>query len=435
MTPSNATPFSLEVITDEFLDEKRKHTDPIADEVIAQIIASGYEEKVNDIFLKLVTNESYHPELFQDLPSEVSQPVIHYFNSTGSLPPWADTQKIKTGETVFSLFGPEIFMLLNVLSLPMCYTCRKGAKVLYMTGRLSDRGGNLDPLIRRLMETAQMVVNTMSPGGLAPGGSGFITLQKVRLIHASIRYFLKHKKYNPKGWDAEVYGEPINQEDLAGTLMSFAPLILNGLKNLDITLTSDQREAYLHCWRIVGYLMGIDDSLLPQTEEENWELSVKILRHQSCQSAEGEELTWSCINFINTLMPGTIFHGVAEYMMWYFFQDMSAATGVDLAATIGIKKREGIKDFVILAISKFLSESISHLEDHSKIIQAISGLFNRLLLQGYLKHYNGGKNIHFFIPPSLCKDWNITEEWHNKLLLTPNILGNRLTWQQQQSKI
>jgi hypothetical protein len=270
---------------------------------------------------------------------------------------------------------------------------------------------------------------------LANGGKGIITLQKVRLIHASIRYFLKHKKYNPKGWDVATYGEPINQEDLAGTLMSFAPVILNGLKNLNVALTKNQREAYLHSWRIIGYLMGIDATLLPQTEEENWELAVKILRHQSCQSEEGEELTFSCITFINTIMPGTIFHGVSEYMMWYFFRDMSSATGIDLASTIGVKERKGIKEFVVLAISKFLSKSISHLEDHSKIIQTISGLFNRLLLQGYLKHYNSGKNIHFFIPPSLCKDWNITEEWQDKFLLTPNILGNRLIWQQQQNRI
>jgi len=416
MSIPNTKPFSLEVVTDDFLEKKRKHADPVADEVIAQIIALGYEEKVNDVFLKLVRNESYHPELFQDLPKEVAQTVTRYFNSTSILPPWADSQKIKTGEMVFSLFGPEIFMLLNVLSLPMCYTCRKGAKVLYMTGRLSDRGGNVDPLTRRLMETAQMVVNAMSPGGLAPGGSGIITLQKVRLIHASIRYFLKHKKCNPKGWDTATYGEPINQEDLAGTLMSFAPIILNGLQHLNVEMTKDQREAYLHCWRIIGYLMGIDASLLPQTEEENWELAIKILRHQSAHSTEGEELTRSCIAFIDSIMPGTLFHGVSEYMMWYFFKDMSSATGVDLAATVGLKERKGIKGLVVMAISKFLSDKISHLQDHSEIIQAVSGLFNKLLLNGYLKHYDGGKNIHFFIPPSLCKDWNVSEEWQNKLL-------------------
>jgi len=428
MNIPNTKPFSLEVVTDDFLEKKRKHADPVADEVIAQIIALGYEEKVNDVFLKLVRNESYHPELFQDLPKEVAQTVTRYFDNTSTLPSWADSRQIKTGEEVFSLFGPEVFMLLNVLSLPMCYTCRKGAKVLYMTGRLSDRGGNIDPLTRRLMETAQMVVNAMSPGGLAPGGKGIITLQKVRLIHASIRYFLKHKKFNPEGWDVETYGEPINQEDLAGTLMSFAPIILNGLKNLSVTLNKEQREAYLHCWRIIGHLMGIDASLLPQTEEDNWELAVKILRHQSAHSAEGEELTQSCITFIDTIMPGTLFHGVSEYMMWYFFEDMSSATGVDLAATIGVKQKNGIKEFVVMAVSKFLSQEVSHLQEHSEIIQAISGLFNKLLLNGFLKHYNGGKNIHFFIPPSLCKDWNIAEEGHDKHLLTPKILGKRLTW-------
>ncbi|NMM47684.1 oxygenase MpaB family protein [Marinigracilibium pacificum] len=433
MTMPLVDSFNLEVINDNFLNEKRKHTDPIADEVIAEIIASGYEEKVNEVFMKLVTNESYNPEMFKDLPDEVYQAVTQYFECTSSLPSWADKEKLKQGEELFSLFGPEIFMLLNMLSLPMCYTCRKGAKVLYMTGRLSDRGGNMDPLTRRLMETAQMVVNTMSPGGLDQGGSGIITLQKVRLIHASIRYFLKHERFNPQGWDTEYFGEPINQEDLAGTLMSFGPIILNGLKNLSIDLSKSQRESYLHCWRVIGHLMGIDMSLLPETEKENWELAVKILKHQSGPSDEGKELTRSCNNFIDTIIPGTVFNGVSEYMMWYFFKDMSKATGIDLASTIGVEERRGVKELLVLTISKFFSKKVSHLQEHSHVIQEISGYFNKLLLAGYLKHFNGGKNIHFFIPPSLRKDWAIEEEWQNRFL-TPSILGNRLAWQQIQNK-
>ncbi len=431
MTTTNPNPFSLKVITDDFLEEKRKHTDPIADEVIAQIIAKGYEKNVNEIFLTLVTNDSYHPELFKKFPDDLANIITSYFDRTSILPKWADNEKLRTGEVVFSLFGPEIFLLLNVLSLPMCYTCAKGAKVLYATGRTSYRGGNIDPLIRRLMETAQMVVNTMSPGGLKAKGNGVVTIQKVRLIHASIRYFLKHAKYNPKGWDVDAYGEPINQEDMAGTLMSFGPIILNGLKNLNVELTENQKEAYIHCWQVIGYLMGVDGSLLPGTEKDSWELATKILKHQSAPSQEGVELTQSAIDFIDAIIPGTIFNGVSEYMMWFFFQDMSAATGVDLAATIGLKEIQGIKERVVMLISKFLSKKISHVQEHSHIVQAISGLFNKLLLRGYLKHYNDGKNIHFFIPPSLCKDWNLHDEWENKLQLTPDILGNRLVWQKQ----
>ncbi len=60
------------------------------------------------------------------------------------------------------------------------------------------------------METSQMVINVMTPGGFEPNGTGIITIKKVRLMHASIRYYLKHPHINQKGWDTSTLGEPIN---------------------------------------------------------------------------------------------------------------------------------------------------------------------------------------------------------------------------------
>ena len=66
-------------------------------------------------------------------------------------------------------------------SLPEAYVCANGAKVLYTTGRMTEQSGNLNVFTRRLMETAQFVINVCSPGGLSDTGSGIITAQKVRL--------------------------------------------------------------------------------------------------------------------------------------------------------------------------------------------------------------------------------------------------------------
>ena len=422
--------FDITQVSTDLLDQKRTITDPLADNVISTIIESGNEEKINDIFLKLVQNENYSPSLFSDLPDEVQGAIQEYFENTSELPDWADRSKIKIGEKVFSLYGPEIFMLLNVKSLSMCYTCAKGAKVLYMTGRLMERGGNVKPLARRLMETAQMIMNVLGPGGFSANGRGIVTMQKVRLIHASIRYFLKHKKFNKEGWDVSKYGDPINQEDLAGTLMSFGPIIVSGLKQLNIELDSEQLDAYMHCWKIVGHQMGVNDDLNPASYEDAWDLAVKILDHQAVYSEEGKALTDSCIEFINSVIPGNIMEDVPAYMMWYFFKDVSEATGKDLPAMIGIEEHHDLKDKFILVLTRFITGTIGKLE-HSHIIQKLSGFFNHLLLQGFVKHYNGGKNVHFLIPPSLKKDWGLTEEWNDKMPITPSIFGNRLMWQQK----
>ncbi|MFY0601465.1 MAG: DUF2236 domain-containing protein [Cyclobacteriaceae bacterium] len=434
MESNQLSPDAFNSISESLLNEKRLKKDPLADNVVAKIISSGYEEKINEVFMALVRNDSYDPSHFSSLPEEIFKIVTNYFEQTSELPDWANSDLIQEGERVFGLYGPEIFMLLNVKSLPLCYTCGKGAKVLFITGRLTEKRGDIDPLARRLMETAQMILNAMSPGGLKKGGAGIITLQKVRLIHASIRYFLTNEKYNKKGWDANEFGEPINQEDLAGTLMSFGPIILSGLSQLNISLSSHQKEAYMHCWKVIGHIMGLDEDLLPDTYEQGWALTKKILTHQSIPSSDGVALTESCIGFMQYMIPGNLLNKLPAYMIWYFFQDISKAVEMDLAAMIGISTHEDKKDHFIMILTRLITGAIGKLE-HSEIIKKLTLHYSKILLQAFLKHYNEGKDVHFFIPPSLQKDWKLTEEWTDKVAITPDILGNRLMWQKKEEGI
>ena len=125
------------------------------------------------------------------------------------------------------------------------------------------------------METAQFVVNVCIPGGLESNGRGIITAQKVRLIHAAIRYYIKRHD-----WPIEEYGEPINQQDMAGTLQSFSTLIIQGLEKMSIDLTLEEKEGYYHCWRVVGFIMGVEEELNPPTYLEGFALGQAILKDQ-----------------------------------------------------------------------------------------------------------------------------------------------------------
>jgi hypothetical protein len=427
------TPFDIKVIDNTALDSYRLMTDPIADNTITKIIESNFEQQINQVMMLMFRNESFEKGMFSSLGPELSAILDSYIETTSKLPAWADLSKIKSGEKLFSLYGPEIFMLLNVSSLPLCYTCAKGAQVLYDTGRLLSHNNDIDPLARRLMETAQMVVNVLSEGGISDGGKGVVTTQKVRLIHASIRYYLKQGQFNDKKWDVDKFGEPINQEDLTGTLMSFGPVILSGLKKLNVTLTEKEIGDYMHCWKVVGHLMGIEESLLPDTYQDGFDLASKILTHQSAQSVAGEALTSSCIQFMNYLVPGNALNEVPGFMMDYFLEDFSKASGVDLSACIGVSSRETKKDKIILSLTKFVVGKISHLEEEG-FIQAISSYFNKKLLEGIIHHFNDGKGVQFFIPPSLQKDWGLTEQWDTRIV-TPGMLGHRLAIQKKKETI
>ena len=394
--------------TDTLLDYKRMQTDPLGDETVAKIIESGYLKHIRDVFTTLTSNSSISEDTFSHLPKGLSVMLHDYFEESAKLPDWVNPSLIEAGEQVFSLYGPEISMLLSVKALPLCYACAKGAHVLAQTGRLSAPNGNINPLAKRLMETSQMVVNVLSPGGMRPKGNGIITVQKVRLIHASIRYFLKHPHAPEQAaWNATHYGEPINQEDMAGTLMAFSALMLDGLRQLGVELSEEEKNGYMHIWKVVGHLLGLHDDLLANTFEEGWALGTTILRRQAAPSKDGKILTEACIEFLQYMVPGTLFDDVPEYMLWYFLQDVGKATGHNISDYLGLEETHNLKAKVFIKLTHLFVHEYSELEEHSGLVRAISGVFNRKLLQGFLNIYNEGKNQHFFIPPSLKTNWKL----------------------------
>ena len=85
---------------------------------------------------------------------------------------------------MFLRYGLTSFGILACASLPECYVLRDVAAVLGTTQRLDAHAR------RRIFETAMMVLAVMAEGGLAPGGGGIRVVQKVRLMHAAVRYLI-----------------------------------------------------------------------------------------------------------------------------------------------------------------------------------------------------------------------------------------------------
>lgn len=373
--------------SEDFLQSKRKICDPIADRAVAKIIEQNSIGAINT----LMRNISHNNDTInmEGLPDE----VVTYFKQTEHLPDWADEKLIKEGEEVYLKHAGSIAFLLCFKSLPECYVCAKGSMVLYYTGRLNEHKGSLDAFTRRIVETAQFVVNMMSPGGLSSRGKGIISAQKVRLIHACIRHYLRHS-----GWDADKYDEPINQEDLTGTLMSFSALVLEGLDMLGIKLTQREKEAYIHCWNIAGYIMGVNEDLLPKNPADAHSLGYAILNHQKQESEQGKVLTKALVDFTHSISANNILHELSDSMMRYLLTD-------EIADMLGVPKvdPQHEKEFSESVIK--LMEYIQNIEEHSMIEQLLARVATKSLVEGMLKHMNKEEDINFFLPPSLTQDW------------------------------
>jgi len=387
--------------------------DPEADAVMKLMIESNQLNTVNRVLFSLKTN-AYDPSPLPPL-------LRDYLDKTSQLPSWTDWNKMKIAQDLYALYGLEISMILFFKSLPESYCCPKGVKVLHSTGRL-----NQDPTFkkftRRIVETSQFVMNVLSHDSFLPEGSAIITIQKIRVIHASIRYYLLSKH----GWDSETYGEPINQEDMAGTLMSFSALVIEGLELLNIHWTDAEKDAFIHTWNVTGYILGVDPSVLPKDYKEATQMGYQIFDDQKGYSMEGQELTQALIEFIHYILPGNMFDGVAETLIAYFI-------GSDKIGYLGLKQEEGFFEKKLPVILRFVSGYTGEIKDHSAIIQSLVKPFARLILNGILLSYNDHKGPAIMIPPSLQANWKLGTDWETKPL-GPEILGLRLAIQKKINK-
>ena len=366
----------------------RQLTDPTADKVIADIIEQDQVNGINNLFQNLRDNDDFEEV---DLPEIIKD----YFRKTAVLPEWADEHLVAIGQEVFAAYGPQVSLLLLCKSLPEAYACANGALVLFNTGRMMEHNGNVKAFTRRLMETSQFVMNVCSPEGLEPNGAGIVTAQKVRLIHAAIRYYL----INRNNWDSEKHGKPINQMDMAGTLQSFSTLVLQGLDILKIQLTEKEKEGFYHCWRIVGHIMGVEDYLVPATHQGGTELGEAILQDQLEASKEGKELTKAVIDFIAAVMPGKFLDKTPSALIKFLVRP-------EVAKAISVGHH--ISFFPSL-FPKFLSmifSIASWFKQMNGVLRSIVKYMNLKLLQGMLDKLNQGK-VRFSIPPGLKSNWGL----------------------------
>lgn len=371
-----------------FLNEKRFKSDDLADQTIKQIFSSTDPEHINAFYGVIQRNSD-------EIPEKLPAFIKNYFKDHSDLPSWASPYMLKKAEDFYATHGGMIALVLCVKSLPECYACAKGAHVLYNTGRLSEKNGSLDPFTRRIAETAQFIVDVMSPNGLSPKGKGIRSAQKVRLIHAAIRHYIYKGE-----WDEAYYGKPINQADMAGTLMSFAPLVIEGLETLGVKVSDVEKESYFHSWRVVGYFMGLDEDLLPNNISDAFALGNAIFENQKMESDEGKHLTICLIEFMSQMSENKEILIIVDDLLRMMLGDKTA----DL---LGVPNVSHKTEWIENKAPKLLLGGWENMIERHSILKRIAKPLNIILLNGMLRKMNNHQKINFFIPPSLQEDWNL----------------------------
>jgi hypothetical protein len=122
---------------------------------------------------------------------------------------------------------------------------------------------------------------------MRPFADGWQITLKVRLIHAQVRrMILKSGR-----WNAEAWGAPVNQHDMAGTTLLFSVAITDGLRKLGMRISSEDAGRYVHLWRWVGRVIGVDEDILPASEADGMRLADLIGATMGPPDQDSRDLT------------------------------------------------------------------------------------------------------------------------------------------------
>ena len=167
------------------------------------------------------------------------------------LPSWVRPERLQRGSAAYLGIGTVwMQLLLGPGSLINTYRSPGLARVLTSTGRLVTRAP------RRIQETGAWLGSAVQPRALRVGAPGYVATAQVRLFHARMRAELLRR-----GWDVEQWGVPINQADLARTLLDFTYVPIQAMGRLGVGLRPHERDDVHHLFRYIAHLLGIDPAL------------------------------------------------------------------------------------------------------------------------------------------------------------------------------
>jgi hypothetical protein len=186
-------------------------------------------------------------------------------------PLWLDHQLLNDALVFIHSAGKDANHVLRDAALMGGYLLSGFNRALILTGALNQDAS------KRIAETSKWWMDCTDYAGLERFGEGFKSTVHVRFIHALVR---RNLAANPE-WDAKEWGLPICQIDMAATNLAFGLVFLSGLRALGIFPTAYESRSVMHLWKYTGWLMGVEERWLVDTERKGVVLLHRALLTQS----------------------------------------------------------------------------------------------------------------------------------------------------------
>ena len=248
------------------LDDMMFVGDPVADAAVEALHERSYERAGAKL------------EAVRALAAEGDPAARRFVEEAGVRPGWLDDRPLARGQALtLGFLALSRLSLLHSLFAGGMFA--RATLVTRATGRLGA-----DPSTR-IRETGAFIAAIMQPGGMGFGALGYESTLRVRLLHSSIRAWLKRTP----GFREDFVGEPIDQTMLAMTLSLFSYLNLRSFARLGVLFDDEDLAAHHHLWRYVGHLLGIDARLLASSLAQERELWSALVVHQAFPDPWGRD--------------------------------------------------------------------------------------------------------------------------------------------------
>ncbi|KAH8693549.1 hypothetical protein BGW36DRAFT_300319 [Talaromyces proteolyticus] len=253
--------------------------------------------------LTIKDQEGEKGDLYKILEKHHSEDAVltKFWNQVHHVPKWVDWEQIARGQQVFYRYA-----LANIIGFALQgFICENSAstgvvEVLVRTGGFSTR-----VLLGRLLETFQWLLEvTRSQEEVKPGGRGFKSTVRVRLLHSSVRRRILHLAIRrPEYYDVAEFGVPANTMDSIHSITTFSlnPMFLQ-LPQMGITPRPQEIEDYLALFRYLAHIVGTPTEYF-STVEEAKALMESCYLHELNMTETSKTVAYNFVRVVESLPP------------------------------------------------------------------------------------------------------------------------------------
>ena len=248
-------------------------------------------------------------------------------SSPDSPPEWLDQEKFKRGQLFFQ---KHVIAIINILYQSL--TIGLGLRVLLEPLVYTKQSHTAQKSRKRYLQTFFHLLAWHTGDVWQPGSRAYKSVQDVRKMHNRVSQSMNSKKKNENDHGCPISsadsskkgGLYFSQYDMATVQFAFVAGVVLYPRQFGIDCSVSDQEDYIHFWRGIGYLLGIQDNfnMCSGTYTETLQICKDIEEHNLPElrnpPKESHSMAKAFSDGINLFFKVPVSSVAAIHALWYY---------------------------------------------------------------------------------------------------------------------